>query len=92
MTITYRGLGIKAKPNWKQRCQCPCGCNRRCMLRSCTYCARGAHSLPIAIAAYVERHIGRQDDRSRTKCSVCGKAGEWYEFDPGAGRCTECQP
>lgn len=30
-------------------------------------------------------------DRSRTHCSKCNKPGEWYEFKPGSGECTECQ-
>ena len=31
-------------------------------------------------------------DRDRTQCSACGKAGAWYEFKPGDGRCGDCQP
>lgn len=40
------------------------------------------------------RHSRRprpQTDRERTHCSKCGKKGEWYEFKPGSGECTECQ-
>ena len=30
-------------------------------------------------------------DRDRTHCSKCLVHGQWYEFKPGSGECTECQ-
>lgn len=28
----------------------------------------------------------------RYECTVCGAPKEWYQLEPGTGRCTACQP
>ena len=82
-----------AKINWRNRCKCPCGCNRRCAKPyiTCSYCAQELHNNEEAKLALV-LVAGREEDRARTHCSSCGKADEWYRFKPGDGRCDECAP
>lgn len=77
--------------NWRNRCKCPCGCDRRCRKPyvQCSYCAAEAHSLSRAEGPVV-RLVGNAVDRLRRFCSACGTPGEWFTFKPGDGRCDAC--
>lgn len=78
---------------WKDRCHCACGCNRRSKyVGQCTYCAAGAHSLSASDAAAVAYDNEERARRERTACTVCGKPMNWYELEPGTGRCPDCMP
>lgn len=89
----------RAKPIWKSRCKCACGCERRILNRGyglgarCSYCHHGAHAL-VLDPQYDQAVLianGVADDRARTNCSSCGRPGPWFSFKPGGdGRCTEC--
>lgn len=50
---------------------------------------RPARTPEQAEAQYHREEIER---RERTRCTVCGRRVNWYELEPGTGRCTECMP
>lgn len=45
-------------------------------------------------SAYVTAEVLKEDAeyRQRDKCTVCRRPQQWYELEPGNGRCTTCQP
>lgn len=86
---------LRRRPLYIKQCLCPCGdlmCERAVRTDNlyCSLCRRGIHQVTTNERHAIEGRLARAEDRARSKCTRCGKAGPWSEFQPGTGLCNEC--
>ena len=45
-----------------------------------------------SLAVALEWNLEKQRERLRDRCTVCRKRHDWFELEPGTGRCPDCMP
>lgn len=50
------------------------------------------HTEPASLAVTIEWIKEKEIEKERERCTVCGARHDWYQLEPGTGRCPKCQP
>jgi hypothetical protein len=75
--------------NWRSRCQCACGCDRRSKYAQCTYCAAGGHS--ITVPAKVAQPKYPHEPREWTTGGKFKRTGTYCLSDGEVWPCAEAR-